>query len=70
MYRVINEFADITDGWYVYRVGDTYPRDGQNEVPDRIEELSTDKNKLGVALIEKVVTKKSNSTKEPRKSSK
>lgn len=50
--KVIHNFADLDDGNYIYKVGDTYPRDGYKPSTDRVEELQSGKNKIGVPLIE------------------
>lgn len=52
MYRVMVQFADFQDGNYVYNAGDSFPRDGHTVSADRIRELSTKENKLGIPLIE------------------
>lgn len=52
MYRVMVQFADFQDGNYVYNAGDSFPREGHTVMPDRIRELSTAENKLGIPLIE------------------
>lgn len=52
MYRVMVQFADFQDGYYVYNAGDSFPRDGHTVSADRIRELSTEENKLGIPLIE------------------
>ena len=52
MYRVMVQFADFQDGNYVYNAGDFFPRDGHTVSADRIRELSTAENKLGIPLIE------------------
>lgn len=54
MFRVIKHFTDLTDNNYPYQVGDKYPREGLRPNPNRYRELSTDKNKQGVPLIQKV----------------
>ena len=48
-YVVIKAFTDKNDGQH-YAVGERYPRRGF-ATKERLEELSTDKNKRGVALI-------------------
>ena len=48
-YIVIRAFTDKDDGHH-YAVGDRYPYRGFAR-KERLEELSTDKNKRGVALI-------------------
>lgn len=54
MYKVIRSFIDLKDERYLYKVGDVYPREGYTPTDERIEELSSDKNKQGVELIKKV----------------
>ena len=54
MYKVIKYFTDLQDGKYAYNVGDEFPHDGKEVSPERLKELSTKKNKRGVALIEEV----------------
>lgn len=51
MYKVIQTFADLTDFEYIYKVGDVYPRDGYTPSKERIEELSSSKNRLKTPLI-------------------
>lgn len=54
MYRVIKYFTDLQDNNHEYNVGDIYPRNKKKVSASRIKELSTDKNRQGVPLIEKV----------------
>ena len=54
MYKVLIEFADTLDNKHLYHAGDNYPREGYKPENKRISELSTDKNKLGKAVIEVV----------------
>ena len=54
MYRVIKAFVDLQDNNHKYDVGDIYPRNKKKASASRIKELSTDKNRRGVPLIEKV----------------
>lgn len=51
MWRVLTDFADLTDGGRVYRAGENYPRSGDAE-PGRAAELSGRNNKRGAPLIE------------------
>lgn len=53
MYRVIVEFADLTDNNHVYRVGDKFPRKGRKVSKARCKELLSNANKIGKPLIEK-----------------
>lgn len=54
MYKCIIFFKDLHDKSFEYRPGDVFPRSGLKVSPERIEELSTDKNRRGKPLIEKV----------------
>ena len=62
MYRVIKEFADLTDYkevkegkiYHEYSVGDIYPRQGKKVSKKRIEELIGAENARGEPLIEVV----------------
>ena len=57
MYKVIKSFTDLQDNNYAYYVGDTFPHNGVEVDAKRIEELASDKNRLGVPLIEEVTEK-------------
>lgn len=57
MYRVINKFYDLKDNNHAYSVGDTFPHDGVDVEAERVAELESDKNRLGVPLIEEVTEK-------------
>ena len=57
MYKVIKYFTDLKDNNYAYYVGDTFPRDGVEAGAERIAELASDKNRLGVPLIEEIAEK-------------
>ena len=57
MYRVIKSFTDLQDNNYAYYVGDTFPHNGVEVGAERIAELSSDKNRLGIPLIEKIAEK-------------
>ena len=50
-YSVIRHFTDLQDNNHKYREGSTYPREGYAPSAERIEELSTDKNRLKTPLI-------------------
>ena len=54
MYKCIIFFKDLHDKSFEYRPGDIFPRSGLKVSPERIEELSTNKNRRGKPLIEKV----------------
>lgn len=51
MYKVIHGFADMKDDGYVYRVGDEFPRLGFSVSDNRIAELLSSTNRLGIPLI-------------------
>ena len=57
MYKVIKSFYDLKDNNHVYSVGDTFPHNGVEVGAERIAELASDKNRLGVPLIEEVAEK-------------
>ena len=57
MYKVIESFTDLRDNNYVYYVGDTFPHNGVEVDAERIAELASDKNRLGVPLIEEIAEK-------------
>lgn len=54
MYRVVKPFVDLSDGYYPYSVGDTFPRKGMTADKARLAELASTKNRQGMALIEEV----------------
>lgn len=56
MYRVIKQFYDLKAD-HAYSVGDTFPHNGVDVEAERISELASDKNRLGVPLIEEVAEK-------------
>ena len=57
MYKVIKSFYDLKDNKHVYSVGDTFPHNGVEVGDERIAELASDKNRLGVPLIEEIAEK-------------
>lgn len=50
-YTVIHSFSDLQDFNHVYKVGDKFPRLGITVKKSRIEELKSNKNKIGKPLI-------------------
>lgn len=56
-YVVKRDFADLHDNGHVYRVGDAYPHPGVVSSEERVKELETGMNRLGVPLIEAVAAK-------------
>ena len=57
MYKVIKKFRDMQDGFHAYSVGDTFPHNGVEVDVERIAELASGKNRLGVPLIEEITPK-------------
>ena len=57
MYKVIKSFTDLQDNNHAYSVGDTFPHNGVDVDAERIAELTSDKNRLGVPLIEEIAEK-------------
>ena len=57
MYRVVHKFYDLKNNNYAYSVGDTFPHNGVEVDAERIVELASDKNRLGVPLIEEIAEK-------------
>lgn len=54
-YRVIHDFKDLRDKNKIYRAGDAYPNPANKKVSaERLKQLSTKENKLGVQLIQEV----------------
>jgi hypothetical protein len=51
MIKVIEPFFDLQDDCYEYKRGDTYPRNDYEVTDARMQELASEKNKLGKALI-------------------
>lgn len=47
-------FRDAKDGEHLYSAGDIYPRKGKKVTKARFEELSTENNAAGVAVIVEV----------------
>ena len=57
MYKVVHKFFDLQDNNHAYSVGDTFPHNGVEVDAERIAELASDKNRLGVPRIEEIVEK-------------
>lgn len=62
-YKVIATFEDLQDNRHRYQAGDDFPRKGLEPSKERIEELATDKNKLGRPFIQYIPDPK---TEEPK----
>jgi len=56
-YVVIKSFLDRMDD-HLYKAGDPYPREGAKPTKKRIAELASDKNAIGIPLIEQVKKQK------------
>jgi hypothetical protein len=54
MFRVVSTFADLQDGKYLYKPGDTFPRQGLTVDAARIASLASCDNATGKALIQAV----------------
>lgn len=52
-YKVIRNFIDAEDEMHLYVKGDPYPRKGKAS-KERVEYLSSDKNKAGTPVIEAI----------------
>lgn len=52
-YKVILQFRDLLDDNHIYNVGDKYPFKGRS-TKNRINELKSNNNKIGVPLIEEI----------------
>lgn len=65
MYKVIKYFTDLQDDNHPYNVGDDYPREGLKVTKERIEELSSDRNKRKAPLIE-IATSQEETKEEPQ----
>ena len=50
-YKVVHKFKDLQDNGHIYNVGDIYPRQDVAVSKERIDELKTAKNKIGMPLI-------------------
>lgn len=55
MHKAIVSFTDLQDNNYKYQVGDIFPHKGMKVSAERIEELSTDKNRRHIPVIAEVV---------------
>lgn len=54
MYRAIIPFCDLQDNGRSYEAGEAFPRPGLSVSKARLNELSTDSNRMGFPLIEEV----------------
>lgn len=66
-YRATRYFIDLKDGGHAYEAGDAFPFDGKEIAPERLEELSTGKNRLGCPLIEELAEEKKTRKKATKK---
>lgn len=53
MYVVLTAFVDAQDENHVYYTGDQFPRPGAEVSEERLEELSSNRNRCGVPMIVK-----------------
>jgi hypothetical protein len=56
MYKAVKAFRDLKTN-LVYAVGDIFPHNGVEVDDERIAELASDKNRLGIPLIEEFAEK-------------
>ena len=56
MYKVVKRFYDLKAN-HSYSLGDTFPHNGVEVHAERSAELTSDKNRLGVPLIEEIAEK-------------
>lgn len=68
MYKAVKSFTDLQDNNYKYQPGDTFPRKGLKVSAERIEELSSDKNRRHMPVIAEVVKEKVEEEKTEQKS--
>ena len=59
MFKVVKKFYDLKDNNHAYSVGDIYPHNKAKVSEKRIDELSSNKNKMGVPLIVEIPEKPS-----------
>ena len=57
MYIVLNTFYDLKDCEHLYNAGEPYPRDGYTPTDERVEELLTERNRMGKPMIQSVPEK-------------
>lgn len=57
MYKVLAYFTDLQDNNYPYNEGDIFPRDGLSVSENRLQELSSTRNRRKIKLIELVEDK-------------
>ncbi|MER2111169.1 MAG: termination factor Rho [Solibacillus isronensis] len=55
-HKVVREFKDTKHNGHIYKVGDSYPKEGEKATKARLEELSSTKNKYKKIYIEEVET--------------
>lgn len=54
-YEVLQKFVDLQDKKKIYNVGDSFPKPANKKVTEeRINELSSENNKRGKALIKEI----------------
>ena len=54
MYKALTYFEDLQDNRHPYNEGDIFPRDGLSVTEERLQELSSKKNRRKIKLIELV----------------
>ena len=69
-YKVIHAFADLKDRNHKYETGDQFPRPGFKVSEERLAELMSNKNKIGVPLIKEIPEPKKPTEKKPTENKK
>ena len=59
MFKVVKRFYDLKDNNHAYYEGDIYPHNKASVSEKRIAELLSNKNKMGIPLIEEIPEKPS-----------
>lgn len=67
MYKVIHKFIDLKENNHLYCVGDIFPHNEAEINPKRIDELSSNKNRLGIPLIVEIEQQNEEKPKRTRK---
>ena len=67
MYIVLNTFYDLRDCEHLYNAGEPYPRDGYAPTDERVEELLTERNRMGKPMIQAVSEKGGETTDQQKK---
>lgn len=58
MYRVVRKFYDLTDNFYAYLPGDSFPRKGLEVSQERLDYLAGCENRIGEPVIAEETAKR------------